>query len=191
MFISIRLACADDQSNKSNNKCWPAEIGESRASKCKSSGSSEMVRPGDRCLLLALRLAVHLLLASGAAASRPPAGRQDDSEQQQPDEYLIGAGIADITGPAADINLMGYAKPNQDAGGIHLRQFSRALMVEDQEGRRLVYVSIDNGMVSQLLRTSVLAKLERKFGGQVLNESNVMISGESTATCSGPLCLQR
>jgi neutral ceramidase len=36
-------------------------------------------------------------------------------------DYLIGVGSYDITGPAADVNMMGYANPTQNAAGIHLR----------------------------------------------------------------------
>ncbi|KAG9510793.1 Neutral ceramidase, partial [Fragariocoptes setiger] len=100
------------------------------------------------------------------------------------DQYSIGVGIADMTGPAADINLMGYAKPNQDAGGIHLRQFSRAIIFVDKLGSRVVYVSTDAGMVSQALRTEVLKILEQKYNG-IYNRNNVMISATHTHSCPG------
>ena len=35
--------------------------------------------------------------------------------------YQIGAGIYDMTGPAVEINFMGYAVPSQRGSGIHLR----------------------------------------------------------------------
>lgn len=84
---------------------------------------------------------------------------------------------------------MGYAKPNQDAGGIHLRQFSRTLIVEDSQGHRVVYINLDNGMISQLLRSRLMARLQSEFVSTsgdnqqqhtpVYNESNVMLTGES------------
>ena len=49
--------------------------------------------------------------------------------------------------------------------------------MEDSGGRRLLYVSIDNGMISQLLRAEVLAKLAHTAGPGLFNESNVMMSG--------------
>lgn len=73
---------------------------------------------------------------------------------------------------------MGYAKPNQDAGGIHLRQFSRSIVIEDKLGNRILYNSIDNGMISQLLRNQVLKRLKQFYGEHVYNESNVMMSGK-------------
>lgn len=41
-----------------------------------------------------------------------------------------------------------------------------------------MYSSLDNGMISQLLRLQVLSRLKEKFGEQMYNESNVMLSGE-------------
>jgi hypothetical protein len=43
--------------------------------------------------------------------------------------YLVGTGIGDVTGPAAEVNLMGYAAFNQTAAGVHTRLFSRAYVV--------------------------------------------------------------
>lgn len=74
---------------------------------------------------------------------------------------------------------MGYAKPSQDSGGIHLRQFSRAVLIEDRFGQRILYASIDSGMVSQLLTSQLMQRLAKEFPeSQMFNESNVMISGK-------------
>jgi neutral ceramidase len=50
------------------------------------------------------------------------------SAQQQ---YLVGIGKSDVTGPAADVNMMGYAVLEQTAKGIHTRQFARAYVFAD------------------------------------------------------------
>lgn len=51
-------------------------------------------------------------------------------------------------------------------------------MIEDKFGQRVVYSSIDNGMVSQLLTSQLAQRLAKEFAGsQMFNESNVMISG--------------
>jgi len=42
--------------------------------------------------------------------------------------FKIGAGIHDITGPAAGRVLLGYSMPNQKTAGIHMRLWSRALL---------------------------------------------------------------
>lgn len=46
--------------------------------------------------------------------------------------------------------MMGYAKMSQDASGIHFRLRSRAFIIEDQAKKRVVYVSIDAGMIDQV-----------------------------------------
>ena len=50
---------------------------------------------------------------------------------------------------------MGYAKQGQNTKGIHIRQFSRAFIFE-QDGERNVYVSADCGMMGQLVKMKVI-----------------------------------
>lgn len=100
------------------------------------------------------------------------------------DEYNIGVGIADITGPAAEIGMMGYAKQGQNTKGIHLRLYSRAYIFESPEDlTRVVYVSTDSGMMGQLVKLGVLRALEAMYPG-VYTAQNVVLS--STHTHSGP-----
>ncbi len=49
---------------------------------------------------------------------------------------------------------MGYASPDQTAEGIHTRLYARAFVFES-EGKRVVYVSADIGMVDQAIKTEV------------------------------------
>lgn len=98
------------------------------------------------------------------------------------DEYQIGVGIADITGPAAEINMMGYAQIGQRTGGVHLRQFSRAFIVDDGQ-RRVLFISLDAGMTSQVVYLEAVKALRKKYGN-LYTEQNVCIS--STHTHSGP-----
>ncbi|KAK9765121.1 Neutral ceramidase [Basidiobolus ranarum] len=100
-------------------------------------------------------------------------------------DYLIGVGTADITGPAGEVNMMGYAKLSQKSGGIHQRLRSRAFIVGDQNAtdKRIVYVSADLGMISQVLRRRVVEKLKTLYG-DLYNNNNVALTG--THTHSGP-----
>ncbi|KAA0184943.1 putative Neutral ceramidase C [Fasciolopsis buskii] len=67
--------------------------------------------------------------------------------------YYFGVGIYDITGPAADVNMMGYAKLSQNAAGIHLRLFSRAFIIHENRGTRpVLFINLDLGMASELLK---------------------------------------
>uniref|UniRef100_A0A7S3GC45 Neutral ceramidase n=1 Tax=Palpitomonas bilix TaxID=652834 RepID=A0A7S3GC45_9EUKA len=99
------------------------------------------------------------------------------------DVFSIGIGKADITGPAAEVGMMGYAMLYQTTKGIHLRQRARAFVFEDDAGTRTVYVSIDACMVMQGVKLSVVEKLQSKYGS-MYTDDNVMISG--THTHSGP-----
>ena len=49
---------------------------------------------------------------------------------------------------------MGYANLEQKGKGIHLRQFSRAFIIDDGV-QKLVFVSVDGGMIGNGLRKEV------------------------------------
>ncbi|KAK7111468.1 neutral ceramidase B-like [Littorina saxatilis] len=99
-------------------------------------------------------------------------------------EYLIGTGKFDITGPAAEVNLMGYANPAQTANGIHTRQYSRAFIFADKKGEnRFVFVSTDSCMLSQGVKLQVIKELKALYK-DLYTERNVGISGIHTH--SGP-----
>ncbi|GIX98692.1 neutral ceramidase [Caerostris darwini] len=99
------------------------------------------------------------------------------------DVYDIGVGIADVTGPAADINMMGYAKVSQVTRGIHTRQFSRTFIVGDNSSR-VAIVTIDSGMVSQIVKLEVVRALKEKFG-DMYTEENVLITATHTHATPG------
>eukprot|EP00731_Ephydatia_muelleri_P030762 Em0022g276a len=94
--------------------------------------------------------------------------------------YLIGVGRYDITGPAAGVEMMGYAMPQQYASGIHIRQWSRAFIIADSQNKsRVVFVSIDACMGTQILKSQVVNKLKALYGDLYTND-NVLISGTHT-----------
>ena len=76
--------------------------------------------------------------------------------------YLVGMGSYDITGPAADVNMMGYANTEQVASGIHFRLKSRAFIVAEPSGKRVVFVNLDACMGSQLVSIKVLERLKAR-----------------------------
>ncbi|CAA0816862.1 Neutral/alkaline non-lysosomal ceramidase [Striga hermonthica] len=95
-------------------------------------------------------------------------------------DYLIGLGSYDITGPAADVNMMGYANTDQIASGVHFRLRARTFIVaERQQGNRVVFVNLDACMASQLVTIKVLERLKARYGN-LYTESNVAISGIHT-----------
>ncbi|XVF68909.1 hypothetical protein PTKIN_Ptkin11bG0039100 [Pterospermum kingtungense] len=93
--------------------------------------------------------------------------------------YLVGLGSYDITGPAADVNMMGYANTEQIAAGIHFRLRARSFIVAEPQGKRVVFVNLDACMASQLVTIKVLERLKARYG-ELYTEQNVAISGIHT-----------
>eukprot|EP00079_Xenopus_tropicalis_P037334 XP_017951105.1 PREDICTED: putative neutral ceramidase C [Xenopus tropicalis] len=101
-----------------------------------------------------------------------------------PDAYRIGVGRTDCTGLLAEVPLMGYAKSDQIASGLHLRQYSRAFIIaEPDDSKRVVYVSTNIGMMSQRVRLEVMEELKVNYGN-LYREDNVILSASNTH--SGP-----
>eukprot|EP00940_MAST-03C_sp_MAST-3C-sp2_P000466 g466.t1 len=99
----------------------------------------------------------------------------------------VGTGIYDITGPAADINFMGYAIPSQVGNGIHLRLRARAFVVSSNQttpgGKygKFAFVSADIGMGSHVVLMRVLELLDEEPSTKgVFNAENLCISGTHT-----------
>ena len=79
-------------------------------------------------------------LSPAAQAKLPPlndAGRTID------DNYFVGVAKYDIIGPAANTGMMGYASPFQITDGILDRQWARAFIVAQKDGKRVVFVNVD------------------------------------------------
>ena len=101
-----------------------------------------------------------------------------------PAEYLVGRGIADITGEPADTGMLGYGKSWQRSDGIHLRLRSRAFVVVDQaSGRRVLLVVNDLPMVFDSVHRALLRRLALRYG-DLYTEQNTMVT--ATHTHCGP-----
>ncbi|CAA6655087.1 unnamed protein product [Spirodela intermedia] len=96
-------------------------------------------------------------------------------------DFLIGLGSYDITGPAADVNMMGYANTEQIASGIHFRLRARAFIVAEASngGKRVAFVNLDACMASQIVTVKVLERLQARYG-DLYTADNVAISGIHT-----------
>jgi neutral ceramidase len=100
-----------------------------------------------------------------------------------PRSVLVGTGINDITGPIADIGMMGYANMHQVSAGLHTRLFARAYVFDDPGGRRVAFVSADLGMMFSSVKQGVM-KLLRQVHGTKYTDENVMLA--ATHTHAGP-----
>ncbi|KAI0206871.1 Neutral/alkaline nonlysosomal ceramidase [Astrocystis sublimbata] len=105
----------------------------------------------------------------------------------QGDEYLVGVGKSDITGPCVEINLMGYADPNQVGSGLRQRLYSRAFIVGDpsRPADRFVYLVLDTQSGDTAVRYGILSGL-RELGPEytVYGHHNLAVTG--THSHSGP-----
>ncbi|XP_044262814.1 neutral ceramidase-like [Tribolium madens] len=98
-------------------------------------------------------------------------------------EYQIGIGRADCTGPPAEIIFMGYAKLSQVGCGLHLRQFSRAFIIDDGLSR-VAFVTVDSQSMAHGVRRQVLKNLAGLYN-DTYTEQNLIISGTHTHSTPG------
>ena len=70
---------------------------------------------------------------------------------------------------------MGYGKSSQKTQGIHIRQHSRAFAFQDDQGKNNVFVSVDSGMMGQLVKKKVNSSNFQSFktNGRIFRLSNV------------------
>lgn len=50
---------------------------------------------------------------------------------------------------------MGYAHLSQRGKGLHLRQYSRAFIIQDDSGKRAAFISVDGAMQSYTIKRDV------------------------------------
>ncbi len=99
--------------------------------------------------------------------------------------FNIGAGIYDITGPAAEQGMMGYAMLFQRTAGLSQRLWARAFIIESPcNGKRIVFVNTDLTMVFQAVKQQVVNKLHAKFGN-LYSDQNVLITAIHTHSVPG------
>ena len=99
-------------------------------------------------------------------------------------EYRIGMGIWDVTGPPAEVNMMGMGQAGQRTSGLHFRLRSRATIIEDiNTSKRIVYVTNNLCMTYGSMMQNITSLLQAKYGS-LYGYENIMVSGEHTH--SGP-----
>lgn len=98
--------------------------------------------------------------------------------------YLIGRGMADVTGPAYGSPMWGFGKEGQNTQGIHIRLKSRAFIFVDPENNsRLVFTSVDIGSIEHHVVLEVVDRLQVLFGN-LYTLDNLILS--ATHTHAGP-----
>jgi neutral ceramidase len=111
--------------------------------------------------------------------------------------FLVGRGIADVTGEAAGCGMLGYGKAGQVTAGIHLRLRSRSFVIAEapppeeaapaaeapRPGKRVLIIVAELPLMFDSVRQAVLDRLATRFG-DLYTDDNVLIT--VTHTHSGP-----
>lgn len=103
---------------------------------------------------------------------------------------LIGAGIYDITGPAAEVGMFGYAKVGQLTSGLHMRLRARAFAFHHiPTNQSCVYVVCDLGMISEWMTQTIVSRLalHPSIPKGTYTKDNIMISATHTHCAPGGL----
>jgi len=115
------------------------------------------------------------------------------SLQAAQDNYLLGCGSADITGPAAGFSMQGFFRKDQLTEGIHLRQRARAFLIaqlneepneKPDRGKRIVFVCADLCLITPEIHRKVLVRLQQRFD-DLYTEENVILSATHTHSGAG------
>ncbi|MFT5574760.1 MAG: neutral ceramidase [Bermanella sp.] len=102
-------------------------------------------------------------------------------------DYLVGTGLHDITAPIADTASLAWVNPQQVFSGLHSRVYARAFaMASPCNDKRVMFVSIDTGLMSASIRQDVLAEIAANEELSTLyNANNVMLSVTHTHSDPG------
>ncbi|CAE6417784.1 unnamed protein product [Rhizoctonia solani] len=104
-------------------------------------------------------------------------------------QYLLGLGIGDVTGPIVETNMMGYAALSQTDTGLHMRQFSRAYIIAtpgtNTAKDRILFVNSDLQSGDTAIRRGVLERLEQLYPGLYTEANFALVGTHSHAGVGG------
>ncbi|QRV98314.1 hypothetical protein RhiJN_26333 [Ceratobasidium sp. AG-Ba] len=122
------------------------------------------------------------LLGSGGSGG---IGVQPADAQQ----YLLGLGIGDVTGPIVETNMMGYAALAQTDTGLHMRQFSRAYIIAtpgtNTAKDRILFVNSDLQSGDTAVRKGILDRLQVLYPGLYTEANFALVGTHSHAGVAG------
>lgn len=120
--------------------------------------------------------------AAGAAAitaASPATATPNESK------YLVGRGVHDTTGPAAENGLMGYSMPHQVSAGIHMRLKARAFVIKDpRTNKHIAWCVADQAVLPVAVHAAIVKKLKARFPG-VYDMHNVSVTCTHTHAAPG------
>jgi neutral ceramidase len=102
-----------------------------------------------------------------------------------PATYLVGRGLSDITGEAAECGMLGYGRADQQTTGIHTRQRSRAFIIAEPDDAACILIVVnDLPLVFDSVHQAVLTRLARTYGDRYTT-ANTMITATHTHCAPG------
>jgi neutral ceramidase len=102
------------------------------------------------------------------------------------ENFLVGRGVADVTGEPAGVGMLGYGRADQRTEGIHTRLRARAFVIAEPgpgAARRVLLVIAELPLVFESIRRAVLDRLASQYG-DTYTEANLMLT--ATHTHCGP-----
>lgn len=111
--------------------------------------------------LLAFFSASLIAAPPGATPLSPPAPAKSVAPHV-PANWKAGVAVAKVT-PQKMLFMAGYASRNKPAEGKVQDLYAKALALEDEQGNRLVFVTLDLIGVPQLMRRAVAERAEKQF----------------------------
>jgi neutral ceramidase len=144
-------------------------------------------RVADRSLRMFLRaFSLAVLFATTALAAPPGATPESPPKPPKslaphvPANWKAGTAVAKVT-PQKMLWMAGYAARKKPAEGKVQELFAKALALEDEQGNKLVFVTLDLIGVPQLMRRAVAERAEKEFK---LPQANLVMNASHTH--SGP-----
>ena len=108
-----------------------------------------------------------------------------------PEEFIVGCGTGDVTGPIDGVGMMGYAKIGQVTRGMWQRQWARAFLVSSSSdsldsSETVAVVVVDACMCFPNLKTAALRALAKTRGiDHPLTEANTCVCATHTHAAPG------
>ena len=99
--------------------------------------------------------------------------------------YVVGRGLSDVTGEAAECGMLGYGKLGQQTNGLHTRLRSRAFVIRHEDsGEQVLFSVSDLPMIFDSVRREVLGRLAAGHG-DAFTDRNVLITATHTHCAPG------
>jgi hypothetical protein len=104
-------------------------------------------------------------------------------------EYLLGCAKADITDRRPGLSMLGFAyKPQVTSGVPHQSIYARAFCIREHgpnASASLTIVVADIWSCTQIIRRTVIERLNARFRARIFNFDNLMIAGTHTHAAPG------